>query len=372
MSRKSLIYIISISLLIISTAYYVYVSNQKPAEKKASSNIEKVKYVNSISAKYDSYELNLELLGRANSFEKVDLYSEVQGILKTNSANFKVGSKFSKGQMLIQIDDENAELNLKSIKSKFLSTLTSIMPDIKNDYKQFFDSWNTYLNEFSINDNIKELPKYDDKLKFYLSNKSIFTSYYEIKNLESNLQKYKIYAPFKGFITESNIANGGLVRPAQKLGQISSSNSYELELSVDINDKDLVKIGQVVEVFDESNNLIGNGKVSRLSGNVDINTQTIKAFVLINSDKIFDGMYLKGEVKGLEFENVVKINRAALFNNTYVYIIDKNGKLDKKEVKVVRLSESIAFVNDIPEGTEIINEALANVQIGLKVKSVNN
>lgn len=166
MSRKSLIYIISISLLIISTAYYVYVSNQKPAEKKASNNIEKVKYVNSISAKYDSYELNLELLGRANSFEKVDLYSEVQGILKTNSANFKVGSKFSKGQMLIQIDDENAELNLKSIKSKFLSTLTSIMPDIKNDYKQFFDSWNTYLNEFSINDNIKELPKYDDKLKF--------------------------------------------------------------------------------------------------------------------------------------------------------------------------------------------------------------
>lgn len=372
MSRKSIIYIISILLIIISVTIFVIVSNQKPEQKKANNQIEKVKYVTTINAIYDDYNTDLDLLGRANSFEKVDIYSEVQGILLTNSANFKVGSKFTKGQLLIQIDKENAELNLKSIKSRFLSTLTSIMPDLKNDYKQYFDAWMAYLNEFSINDDIKELPKYDDKLKFYLSNKGIFTSYYEIKNLEVNLSKYKIFAPFNGFITESSIANGGLVRPGQKLGQISSSQTFELELSVDINDKELIKIGQTVDVFDESNKFIGKGQISRVSGNVDVNTQTIKAFVKINSAEIFDGMYLKGKIKGLEFKDVIKVNRAALFNNNFVYVIDENGKLDKKEIDVVRLSESTAFIKGIKENTSIINEALANVQIGLKVKSISN
>ncbi len=368
MSRKSTVVIISLIVLVATILIALAISQNSNGTKKKSTNNIKAKYVSTITAKYASFDTHVNALGRVNSFEKVDLYSEVQGTLNDNAKNFKIGNKFKKGEIIISINSDKTELDLKSVKSKFHSLLTSLMPDIKNDYSKHFDNWIKYLNNFQIDKDIQELPEFDDKLKFYLSNKNVFNSFYEIKNLELLLNKHSLIAPFDGVITESMIDKGGLVRPSQKLGQISSINNFELELSVDANDLDLVKIGSKVDVFNEMDAKITEGRVSRIAGNIDLNTQTIKVFISINSSNIKDGMYLKGKIPGAKLEKVVKIERSALVNNTSVYFI-KNGKLDRAEIEVIRLDNSVAYIRGINEGTEIVNEALANVQIGANIKS---
>lgn len=368
MSRKTVIIIISLSVLVATILIAMSISNKPEDTKKKSTNNIKAKYVNTIMAEYKSYNTEVYALGRVNSFEQVDLYSEVQGTLNEISKNFKVGNKFRKGETIISINSEKSELDLKSAKSKFHSLLTSLMPDIKNDYSKYFDAWIKYLNNFNIDNKLQNLPEYDDKLKFYLSNKNVFNSFYEIQNLELTLSKHKIIAPFDGVITESMIDKGGLIRPNQKLGQISSVNNFELELSVDANDLDLVQIGNKVEVFNEKDEKITDGKVVRIAGNIDLNTQTVKVFISINSSKVKDGMYLKGKIPGIELEKVVKIDRSALVNNKFIYIIN-NGKLDKSEIEIIRFDNSVAYIKGIAENTEIVNEPLANVQLGANIKS---
>jgi len=367
MSRKLIIVIISLSVLVVSILIgYSISSSTKEVKKKAS--IEKVKYVNTITAMYSNFNSEISALGRVNSYEKVDIFSEVQGTLLDLPKKFKVGTFYGKGDLIIEVNSENTELELKSAKSKFHSLLTSLMPDIKNDYSKFFNVWIKYLDEFGIEKDIKTLPDYDDKLKFFLSSKNVFTTYYEIKNLEVMLAKYRIYAPFSGIITESMIDKGGLVRPGQKLGQIASTNSFELELSVDVNDLDMLKTGDKVNIFSEKGDSIAVGKITRIAGNIDVNTQTIKVFVQLSSSKVKDGMYLRGVVGGSEINDVVQVDRSAIVNNRFVYFID-DGKLNKQDVEIVRLNEKYAFIRGIEANTEIINEPLANVQIGMKIRS---
>lgn len=367
MSRRIIIVIISIVVLVASVLIGYSISSSKKEVKKKTA-VEKVKYVNTINATYSTYSSEISALGRVNSFDKVDLFSEVQGTLIDLSKKFKVGTSYAKGDLIIAVDSETTELELKSAKSRFHSLLTSLMPDIKNDYKKFFDLWLKYLDEFGIEKDIKELPEYDDKLKFFLSSKNVFTTFYEIKNLEVMLDKYKIYAPFSGVITESMIDKGGLVRPGQKLGQIASTNSFELELSVDVNDLNMIKLGDVVEIFSENGDSLTSGRISRIAGNIDINTQTIKVFVQFNSAKVKDGMYLRGIVGGNEITDVVEVNRSAIVNNKFIYYID-NQTLNKKEIDIVRLNAKFAYIKGIEANTEIINEPIANVQLGMKIRS---
>lgn len=367
MSRKLIIIIISLSILIASILIGYSISNtSKEVKKKV--NVEKVKYVNTINATYKNFNSDISALGRVNSYEKVDIFSEVQGTLLELPKKFKVGTNYSKGDLIIEVNSENTELELKSAKSRFHSLITSIMADIKNDYKKFFDLWVKYLDEFIIEKDLKPLPEYDDKLKFFLSSKNIFTTYYEIKNLEVMLNKYKIYAPFTGIITESMIDKGGLVRPGQKLGQIASTNIFELELSIDVNDLDMLKTGDDVKVFSEKGDSVGIGKITRIAGNIDVNTQTIKCFVQLTSSKLKDGMYLRGVVDGNQINDVVQIDRSAVVNNKFIYFID-NGKLNKQDIEIVRLNEKYAFIRGVKPQTEIINEPLANVQLGMNIRS---
>ena len=47
---------------------------------------------------------------------------------------FKVGNEFKKGQTLIRLQSSDLKLEIKSVKSEFLSLLIQCLPDIKIDY----------------------------------------------------------------------------------------------------------------------------------------------------------------------------------------------------------------------------------------------
>ncbi len=118
------------------------------------------------------------------------------------------------------------------------------MPDIKLEFPKEQKKWDAYLNSIEVNRPIPELPVTNtQKEKFFVTGRKVFTTYYNIKNLEARLDKYILRAPYKGIVTESNINPGGLVRSGQKLGSFSNTSIYELELSVSASEAALVNIG---------------------------------------------------------------------------------------------------------------------------------
>lgn len=310
----------------------------------------------------------IAMTGKLIAPDKVEIFAEVQGKLLTGHTRFKEGNFFRQGALLIHIDDEEAHFNLLSQKSTLLNAITQMMPDMKLDYPEAYVRWQKYLNEFDVSKPLQKLPEpVTEKDKYYVITRTIFNQYYTIKGLETRLQKYLIYAPFSGVVSESNINPGTLVRPGQKLGEFINSRTFELEASVSLKDIDFLKLNDKVALYSEDIKGKWLGSIQRISDKMDAKTQTVKVFIEVNGKQLREGMFLKGTVEANQIKNAISVPRKLLIEGSEIFTVHQ-GKLLQTPVKIVRYAGNNAIVQGIENNTKLLNEASAEFYQGMKVK----
>mgnify|MGYP003686493961 FL=1 len=266
--RKLILAILGILLIAgaIFLGNYFIEKNQKPKPKFKKSI--KTVFVENVENKEIPVILNAN--GNLVAKNKIDIFSEVQGVLKTSNKAFKPGTKYYKGETLLSVNSDEFLASLKSQKSNLYNLITSILPDIQLDYASEFSKWETYLKSFDFDKTTPKLPEFSsDKEKYFISGRGILTAYYNVKNLEVRLSKHIIKAPFTGVLTETLVSSGTLIRSGQKLGEFIDTGIYELEVSINSEFADLLKVGNSVELTNLNKSKSYVGKVVRVNGKID-------------------------------------------------------------------------------------------------------
>lgn len=369
MKKNHLVIIISVIIVVVGglLAAYMIANKPKPIPPQ---KLETVRYAKMDEVKFDDYNVNISTTGIVKAKDKIDIYSEVQGIYDPTGKPFREGISFSKGEVLLPIDKREAEYTLKTQKSDLMNSIASLMADFKTDFPQSFDKWNSYLSGFDIDKNVKDFPKPNsDKEKYFLTARKIYSQYYNIKNQEVRLSKFEITAPFSGTVTMSMIEPGALVRPAAKIGEFSGRGLYEVSFSVRSADLNYIRIGSTVDVLHNEKKF--PGKVVRISDRIDPTTQSVNVFVQVSSNELKDGMYVNGRVDGNKVTKVYKIPREAIINNTEVYTME-DGKLNLADIDLIFVGKDFAYIRGLDAGKVVIVEPLANVKLGIKLKRKDN
>ena len=237
------IIISAIGILLVFAAYFLasFIVKNKKNPKPTFNKTIKTVFVENVINK--DIPVVITASGNLVAKNKIELFSEVQGVLKTTGKEFKPGVNYSEGETLLSINSDEFYASLQSQKSNLANSITAIMPDIRLDFPKEFSKWQTYLNNFDLNKTTPELPKFSsDKEKYFVSGKGITTGYFNVKNLEVKLKKYIIKAPFKGVLTEVFVSDGTLVRGGQKLGEYIDPSIFEMEVSINASYADLLKI----------------------------------------------------------------------------------------------------------------------------------
>ena len=101
--------------------------------------------------------------------------------------------KYSAGQTLIRINNSEYAASVKSQRINFKSLITGTLADIQFDYPNELVIWKNYVNSISSEKSLPALPTSDNEnFNNYITGKSVFTTYYSIKNLETRLAKYTL------------------------------------------------------------------------------------------------------------------------------------------------------------------------------------
>ena len=306
--------------------------------------------------------------GNLAAKNRVELFSEVQGVFRKGSQLFKTGERYKKGETIIRIDAAEYAASVQSAKSNLYNQLTSIMPDLRLDYPEYFPKWQTYLTNFDMAKATPALPEMSsEKEKFFISGRGILTSFYNVKNLEQRLSKYRIVAPFSGVLTETLVTEGTLVRSGQKLGEFINTEVYELEVAVSKTFSDLLKEGEKVELTTLDKSKTYSGKVSRINGRVDQASQTIKAFIEVRNNELREGMYLEANLDAKQVIEAIEIDRNLLLEGDQIFVV-RDTILDLIDVKPVYFSEKKVVLKDVPNGTVIMSKPLLGAYTGMAVK----
>ncbi|KPM47943.1 efflux RND transporter periplasmic adaptor subunit [Jiulongibacter sediminis] len=314
----------------------------------------------------------IETNGTIKAQERIELYSEVQGVLLPGKRAFKPGQRYQKGEQLLQMDSKEFYSSLVAQRSNLYNSIVSIMPDLKFDLPESFDQWQAYLNEFDIQKTLKELPEpLNEKEKYFINSRQIVSTYFTIKNLEERLVKYKITAPFSGILTEALVDPGTLIRTGQKLGSLINPAVFELEANINADYLEYLKIGKRVTVNDLSGEHTWNGFVKRVNGIIDPATQTVQAFIQLSGAGLTEGMFLEASVTAQTEPNVMEIDRSLLTSDNSVFVVRNDSVLKKESVTVVSVSDRKAMIRGVENGALMLNRALPGAYDGMIVQISN-
>ena len=365
MLNRKMTLLITVAVLVVGFLIAEVFSSQKEGLKKGNSAASKSK-AEFITVENKNIDNDFEISGTLSALNKIEIYSEVTGVLLETPTLFKEGNYFKAGENLIRIDSSVYYNNLMAQKSSFLNELTLLLPDIKIDLPDQYGKWEKYLAEFDLKENLNALPEYDsNKEKYYIASRGIYNMFYSIKSMEATLAKYSLKALFNGVVTSSDTYPGQLVRANQKLGEFTNTSTFELEASVGLNEVKYVKKGMKVKLVSRDSGEEFDGTITRINQVIDP-SQTVKVYIASTDKGLKDGMYMSALVRAGGIADASVISRDLIVNENDVYILS-DDKIVLQPVKIEASDGDEIIVTGLVNGTLLLAEKFDGVYEGMEI-----
>ena len=312
--------------------------------------------------------IELTLTGRTNALREAEVRPQVSGIILKRF--FAEGSEVKKGQQLYQIDPATYEASLAAAKA-----------DLAKDQE--------LLKTKAVSQQ-----DYDDAQANYKSaTAQILAAKAAVKTAEINLAYTHVYAPITGIIGKSEFTEGALVTQNQQtaLATIQQLDPIYVDLGESVNDllqtKKEIAEGQIHLNQDnkvEVSLVFENGQVYPEKGilgftgvSVDQSTGmvTIRATVANPNQVLLPGMFMRAKLpKGIKKgamlvpqNSVIRANRS----DTYVFIIDKDNKIQQKYVNIgAEIPNFFVIDSGLNKDDRILVSNIQKVRVGMEVTPI--
>jgi len=352
-------------------------SSEKESNKREVEPEERL--VETQSIYFEDLILEIEGNGVIESEKTLNVISEATGPVLFAKNDLKDGTFVNTGELILEIDSREVENTLYTMRSEFLNSLALVLPELKIEDPDTYSKWQNYFYSLDIHETIPELPEmYGSQEKIKLSTRSVYSKYYAVKNQEILLSKYRITAPFAGYIKSNGIVEGSFVSRNSNLFTLSDAIHVEIAIPLLVDEVSLLNFSPppTVKVFpDNHEGEIIYGKIYRKETLLNRNSQTLNVYVSFTNGRLnsyfLPGNYVKVRIEGMLLKEVAKIPRYVVDNENYVYTVE-DGKLARRKIELVTIQGNYAIIKNTGlEEMKIITTILQKPLIGMQVKSAN-
>lgn len=304
-----------------------------------------------------SVQTALDIQGRVQAENRIELFPEVQGKVVAGNKPFREGIEFDKGEVIFKIDDREARLQLYSTRSGFQTLAASLLPDIRLDYPDRMNLFERWYDSLRPEESLPAIPDFDHPaLERFLTSRGLYDRYYQIKSAEDRLDKFTVRAPFSGVLSAARAEPGQSVGPQFHAGTFVDPGRFLITASVRQNNLKYIEIGDTADLTDQQRSGTWTARVVRINPTVDVRTQTVEIYLEIEGRNIREGMFLEGSMSKGDPLEITEIPKTALLRNGYVYaVID--DIIRQVPVRVVDVGYQTVRVTGLKGEVSIVRDA---------------
>jgi len=406
---------ILLPIIVIVIALLVFISlKQSKPEKEVRKIAEKIWRVNTVPVKFQTLSPEITLYGRVETPRKSTLKSAL--VADVISVEILEGSEVNSGQLLVTLDDTDAQLLFEQRQAD-ISEIDALIQSEQARFKRDTGllEQEQALSKLSVNavERAKKLGKtnllsqsnLDDaeaakqrqtlllkRLQFDITDHSSRLMQLEarkkrsqalLKQAEVDIERTKVTAPFDARISQLNIAVGDRVRIGDSLLSLYDINNLEVRAQIPGR-----YIKQVRTMMSHEGTLSASAEINdevyalsleRLSGEVRLDSGGIDglfSFGMIKEVPIL-GTFVELNLKLLPQENVFSVPYNALYGLNHIYSL-KDGYL--QAVDIDRVGEYTTSTNEkkllirsvaVKKNDQIISTQLPNAITGLRVEALS-
>jgi len=338
-----------------------------------------IRLVNTESVNFGDLVLEIEGNGIIQSQRTLNFVSEATGIVLFTKNDLKDGTFVGEGETILEVDSREVENTLFTLRSGFMNSIAAVLPDIKIEDVESYDKWYNYFINLDIHKPTPELPEISNSQeKIKLSGREVFSKYYAVKNQEILLSKYKIVAPFSGYLKSQGIIEGTFIAKGQQLFYLSDAKNVEIVVPLLVDEVNLINFSKAptVKIYSDKNeDDILYGKIYRKETNLNRNSQTLNVYVTFSNNSLnpyfLPGNYISLKINGKKFYDVARIPRYVIDNQQYVLIME-DGKLARQKVDIITIQGDVAIIkHTVSENMKIVTTILQKPLIGMGIRSSN-
>ena len=321
-------------------------------------NNSKYPIVSTVSIIGETFKHYVELQGDVKSDKIISIYPEFSGII--NKIYVKSGQNVKEGQVLATIDDGGLKQQLSQLEITYNLAKTT--------YERQERLWNQKIGS--------EIQYLESKSMFEAQNKAI-------EQLNKQLDKTIIKAPFQGVIDNVIAKEGEVVYPARSnLMLLVNMDEMFIESNVPENYINSITVGKDITIEAPMLNITLKSKIRLVANFINPLNRTyrIEADIPENNYKIKPNLNVKIKVNDYTNEEAVliKLNYINIDGNNdeYVYkIIKKEGKTYASKT-VIQTGENngdyVEVIKGLSINDEVVSEGARKLTNNSVVKIINN
>lgn len=352
----------------------------KPKARRARP-VRQTPLVEIMEARTESSRIVINAMGTVKPSRIITLESRVSGQVKEISDDFVPGGLFNKDDLILKIDPEDFELDVRKQKSQVSKAYANIQ--LEKGRKEVAENEVRLMKSISKN-KIQDTSLALRKPQMAQARAELNSAKVALEQAELDLKRTEIKAPFNCLVTERSVDSGSQVSAQEKLAELVGTDSFWIEASIHVDELHWIDIpvkngdnGSPVTIKTPGG-IERQGEVIRLLG--DMNTQSRMARILIsvedplnlktgrNSSRLLLGSYLSVSMQGRQVDNIIRLPRSAFRDGEQVWLL-KQGKLFMQPVGTVWRSEDYVFVDQgIKPGDKIVSTDLAAPVNGMELR----
>lgn len=348
------------------------------ADKQAPEEILPV--VRVVQARYSDRQLYVKTQGRVDPRTQTQAAAEVMGRVVEVSPKFKPGGRFSRGEVMLEIDEADYRAALAQAESTLANVQLNLVREEARAVQALRD-WNK-LGRGEASPLVLRVPHIKS------AKAQVKAADSALKKAARDLERTQLKAPYDCLVEAIHTDLGSYITPGMRLADLQSTSAFEVRVPVTLEEFGFLKQGEhgVIggEVLLEAR--VGGkmrqwkGEIIRSEGRVDRKTMTMYQVVKVvpnagDGPLAFppSGLFVRARIKGRVMPGVAELPRAALRQDKTLLVLDKQQKLRIVAVDVSRTMESTVLVKaGITAGDWVIVSPLETPVAGMRLRREEN
>ena len=324
-------------------------------EALASLNVKKEEALVSVMTVKDTlFNHYLDIQGSVNTKENIIVQPEFSGTL--TSLTVKAGQKVSKGQILGRVDDAGMSSQLANAQNQYVLAKTTF-----ERQKNLWDQ------------------KIGSEIQYLQAQTQMISAQKGVAQINAQLSKTVIRAPFSGTIDEVFVEKGQVVAPnPQGLMRIVNLGNMFVSTSVPESYIGKLKVGTEVDVYLTSLGKTYKGKVRQIGNFINPNNRSFGIEVSVPNPENLLRPNQVAKLKIIDYvsKDAIVVPTSVIQEdgkgNKFVFTVDgSNGKTGNAKKVIVTLGQSSDNVTEILSGLTsadiIVTEGVNTISDGMKL-----
>lgn len=311
------------------------------------------------------------------------LVAQVSGEISYVSDQFRDGGFFEKGQLLLQIDDRDYHAEVKIAQATLLSAEQALLEEQARSEQALAD-WQRLGNGSNANSLVLRKPQ------LAAQRANVLSAQAKLEKAQLALERTRVVAPFSGRVLNKQVDVGQVVSNNGQLAEVYAVDYVEVRLPINNGDlrfvdlpeqsRDGVHNGEQAKVI-LSSDLVGyqqwQGTIIRTEGAINDQSQQLYVVAQISDPysakklahfPIKIGQYVNAKITGKTLSNALTIPNHAIYQGSYVYVLNEQNLLMRKNVELAWQNQDITLVQSgLSAGDRLVITPLGQVSSGTKV-----